>query len=69
MICLEVVQLAGQCTGIFYNVTAKGLTLFFLHKMMQVHEGRNHEVRELVKNAGLQVSVCSIIDIIYIFFE
>lgn len=24
---------------------------------MQVHEGRNHEVRELVKNAGLKVSV------------
>lgn len=23
--------------------------------MEQVHEGRNHEVRELVKNAGLQV--------------
>lgn len=23
---------------------------------MQVHEGRNHEVRELVKNAGLEVS-------------
>ena len=69
MICLEVVQLAGQCTCIFYNVTAKGLTLFCLHKMMQVHEGRNHEVRELVKNAGLQVSVCSIIDIIYIYFE
>lgn len=23
--------------------------------LQQVHEGRNHEVRELVKNAGLQV--------------
>lgn len=64
IICLEVVQWAGQCTGIFDNVTAKELTLFCLHKMMQVHEGRNHEVRELVKNAGLQVSACSINDII-----
>lgn len=25
-------------------------------KFLQVHEGRNHEVRELVKNAGLKVS-------------
>ena len=50
MICLEVVQSAGQYTCIFYNVTAKRLSLFCLHKMMQVHEGRNHEVRELVKN-------------------
>jgi hypothetical protein len=24
----------------------------------QVHEGRNHEVRELVQNAGLKVVLC-----------
>lgn len=32
---------------------------------MQVHEGRNHEVRELVKNAGLEVGSNIFISAIY----
>lgn len=32
------------------------VSLLLLKPDLQVHEGRNHEVRELVKNAGLEVS-------------
>lgn len=44
------------CVSIMYDYSAKCVTLIFLTVFLQVHEGRNHEVRELVKNAGLDVS-------------
>lgn len=47
---------AEACVSVMYDYSAKCVTFIFLTVLLQVHEGRNHEVRELVKNAGLDVS-------------